>query len=121
MATPSLETKTRNFALKLRKEKKFPAVVVGAEFSYFKKVEMSGLFPAIKLVKSLRTKLLTIGELYTKANGNIIGACAEVNAANKVLIERPYAKLNQIGFSKPLRPKTMQVIPICKNCNQTFK
>jgi len=120
MATPFLERKNKNYALKLKKDKSYPAVVVGAENSYFKKVDKSGPISPNEIVNKLRDKLLSIGNLYSKVNGNTIGCCAEVNAANKVLIKKPYLGLNQIEFSTPIRPRTMQKVPMCKNCNKTF-
>lgn len=120
MASKILETKAMAFALTCKKLKKYPSVVVGAEFSHFKRVDKSGPVSPSCLVKTLRNKLSNIGTLFTKVNGNIIGCCAEVNSANQILIQRPYLKLTQIGFSKALRPRTMQEIPKCKNCKLTF-
>ena len=120
MASQRLERKTNAIALNYKKDKMYPSVVVGAEFSYFKRVDKSGPINPNVLVKSLRNSLSTIGNLFTKANGNTIGCCAEVNSANQVLIRRPYLRLNQIQFSKAIRPRTMQEIPKCTNCKLTF-
>ncbi|WP_379968569.1 hypothetical protein [Epilithonimonas sp. UC225_85] len=114
-----LENKTIGFAKSFSRP--FPAVVVGAEFSYFKKTDKSKQIDSQILVRKLRDKLLTIGELYSKQNGNSVGCCAEVNCANQILIKRPFANLNNIKFSKAYRPRTMQVIPKCKNCKITFE
>lgn len=119
MPSRKLKNKTISFAKSFKRP--FPAVVVGAEFSYFKKVDKSKQIDSQILVKKLRDKLLTIGELYSKQNNNSIGCCAEVNCANQILILRPFADLNKIKFSKAYRPRTMQIIPKCKNCKITFE
>jgi hypothetical protein len=121
MASEKLERKTNAVALNYKKDKMFPSAIVGAEFSYFKRVDQSGAINPNVLVKTLRNSLVTIGNLFTKANGNTIGCCAEVNSANQILLKRPFLKLNQINFSKALRPRTMQEIPKCKNCKLTFQ
>lgn len=120
MASELLERKTMNLALKFKSNGRYPAAVVGAEKSNIKRVSQScPVCPSI-LVNSLRNRLGALGELYSKANGNMVGCCAEVNAANSVLTCRSYLKPNEIKFSKALRPRTMQVVPMCKNCQKTF-
>lgn len=120
MASKILETKAMSFALKCKRLKKYPSVVIGAEFSRFKRVDKSGPISPSSLVKTLRNKLSNIGTLFTKVNGNTVGCCAEINSANQILVCRPYLRLNQIEFSKAIRPRTMQEIPKCKNCKLTF-
>ncbi len=120
MASKSLERKTRKYSLKLKKQKKYVAMVIGAEYSRTKSVNKSKLLCSTDMVKILKNKLKTLGELYTKRYGNTIGCCAEVNAGNDILLKRPYLKLNQISFSTPIRPRTQQKRKVCKNCKQTF-
>jgi len=120
MASESLERKTRAKALKLKRSKLYPAVVVGAEKSKVKSVGLSGLLNSVDMANKLNKKLKSLGTLYKKRNGNSLGCCAEVNAANDVLVKQPSLKLAQIVFSTPIRPRTMQKIKICKNCKQTF-
>lgn len=120
MSTESINRKTRNYAVKLKKLHHYPAVVVGAEHSRHKSVASSGLLESNKMVKKLRHKLKTIGNLYERKNGNTLGCCAETNAGNKILIKKPYLSLNEIKFATPLRPRTMQIISTCKNCKLTF-
>ena len=121
MASPQLERKNRNFALALRSSGEYPATVVGAEYSYFKVVDKSGpILPTI-LVKILSKRLNKIGTLYDKVNGNTLGCCAEINSANKILLKRPSLEVNKITFSKALRPRTMQIVPVCQNCKETFE
>lgn len=121
MASEKLERRTKAFSLNYKKDKMYPSVVVGAEFSYYKRVDKSGPINPNILVNTLKNKLGNIGNLFTKVNGNIIGCCAEVNSANQILIKKPFLKLNKIQFSKALRPRTMQEIPQCKNCKLTFQ
>lgn len=121
MATELLERKNYNYALKLKLERHFPAAVIGAEFSYYKVVDRSSREFSIKLVSTLRDKLLKVGALNSKINGNLLGRCAEVAAANQILEKAPFTKISNIVFSKALRPRTMQEVPRCKNCKLTFK
>jgi hypothetical protein len=120
MASVSLEKKTKAVALSYAKVRRYPADVAGAEYSYYKRVDKSGPINPACLVRTLREKLVAIGNLLEKANGNTVGCCVEVNCANQLLIKGPDLKLNKIQFSSPLRPRTMQVVPICKNCKSTF-
>ena len=120
MASASLEIKTRAKALKLKRRKLCPAVVVGAEKSRVKSVGQSGLLNSADIVNKLNKKLKSLGTLYKKRNGNSLGCCVEINAANDVLVKQPTLKLDQIVFSTPIRPRTMQKIKMCKNSKQTF-
>ncbi|AMP98693.1 hypothetical protein AY601_1781 [Pedobacter cryoconitis] len=120
MTSSFLENKNKNYALSLRGMGQYPSVVVGAEFSHIKVVDKSGPISPGVLVKSLRNRLTSLGTLYTIVNGNTLGCCAEVNSANKILEKRPSLEIYKINFSKALRPRTMQVVPKCKNCKKTF-
>lgn len=120
MSSVSLNRKTRNYALRLKKNKHFVAMVVGAEKSRYKNVNKSGILCSTEMVLKLKNRLKSIGELYTKKNSNIIGCCAEVNAGNKILQRRPDLNLNEIIFSTPIRPRTLQKMKMCKNCKSTF-
>ena len=58
-------------------------------------------------------------------HGNIIGHCAEPHAANQTMNAYHKAKkrvlpLSRVYFSLALRPRTMEVIPTCQNCKDTF-
>ncbi len=115
-----LNRKAYKYALKLQMRKQYPATIIGAGKSYFKKIERSQPISPLILTSKLREKLISIGDLFSKQNGNFIGCCSEVNAANYVLLKLPYLNLNEIIFSPAIRPRTMQKIPTCKNCQITF-
>ena len=115
-----LEKRTYNFALALQKRREHPAAIIGAGKSYYKKIDRSGPISPNSIFGKLRIELLKIGDLYSRVNGNCIGCCAEVNAANTVLHKLPYLNLGEIEFSNARRPRTMQIIPACKNCKITF-
>lgn len=71
----------------------------------------------------LEKKLKSLGVIGKKRLGcdNAIGACAEPHAARKLLSHfGPRMNLSQIVFSKALRPRTMEDVPYCKNCVDTF-
>lgn len=56
---------------------------------------------------------------------NIIGHCAEPHAANQTMNAYAKAKhsnmpLAGVFFSLALRPRTLEVIPTCQNCKDTF-
>ena len=120
MMSTVLDRKAYKFALKLQGRKQYPAAIIGAGKSNVKKVDVSQPISPLILSPKLKRKLMDIGELYTKHNGNILGCCAEVNAANHVVTKRPYLELKEIDFSRAIRPRTMQTVPMCKNCKITF-
>ncbi|OPC54597.1 hypothetical protein BAY06_12820 [Elizabethkingia anophelis] len=107
-------------AKSLKNQHKYPASIIGAKYSYFRKIDRSGPISPNIIVKKLRDQLNNIGELYTKHNGNTLGCCAEINASNQILERRPKIELKSIIFTKAIRPRTMQIIPTCKNCKLTF-
>lgn len=49
---------------------------------------------------------------------NIIGACAEFRAANKLL--QNGSKFENIRFTDPIRPRTRQRMSACDNCQHIF-
>ena len=64
----------------------------------------------------------TIGD---SNGGTIIGHCAEPHAANQVMNAYSKAKhkdlpLEDVFFSLARRPRTMEIIPTCQNCKDTF-
>ncbi|MDV6169670.1 hypothetical protein R1T16_14630 [Flavobacterium sp. DG1-102-2] len=115
-----LEKRAYSFAVRLQKRGKYPAAIIGAGKSYYKYVSRSGPISPHDIAVKLKNKLSSIGELYPKQNGNFVGCCAEVSAANLILLKRRDLNPNQVDFSNALRPITMQKIPRCKNCQITF-
>jgi len=115
-----LERRAYLRALKLQRRRNFPAAIIAAGKSKYIKTDRSGPISLHYISNKLKIKLATIGVLYTKLNGNYIGCCAEVNAANQILLRFPFLDPNQVKFSKAIRPRTMQKIPTCRNCINTF-
>ena len=105
--------------MKLKNLKLDPAAVIGAEFYNIKRVDRSTK-SRTRFVKRLRKALLRLGRINTPLNGNLIGGCAEAGAANKVLSVSKRIQISDLEFSVAIRPKTMQPIPTCSNCRQTF-
>jgi len=120
MASVVLERRAYKHALRLQMRKDYSATIIGAGKSYYKRIDRSGPISPHNIFHKLKSKLSTIGELYTRHNGNFVGCCAEVNAANQILNKLPHLKLNQINFSNAIGPRTMQKIPTCQNCKLTF-
>lgn len=120
IASNCIEQKVERYALSFKKDRKYPAAVSGAEYLFFQELAKSG-YDSTKLYMNLRLRLETIGKLYSRVNKNILGYCAEVNASNKLLNRVPYIRIKDIALSKTLRPRTMQIIPMCENCKLTFK
>lgn len=116
----SLERKAYKYALGLQMRGYHPAAIVAAGKSYFKKVGRSK--PPSPHINSdkLKMKLSSLGEIYTKVNGNFLGCCAEVDAADHVMTKLRHLNTNQVNFSNARRPRTMQIIPPCKNCKSIF-
>jgi hypothetical protein len=119
MASQILEKKTWNYAMKLKNLKLDPAAVIGVEYYNIKRVDRSTK-SRIHFVKRLRVALSRIGKINTVKNGNLIGGCAEAGAANKVLFVSKGIQIYDLQFSIARRPKTMQPVPTCLNCRQTF-
>lgn len=75
--------------------------------------------------RDLRKSLEKIGKIgeQSKITGsrNIIGKCAEVKAANRILQKDRKSNMANIKFTKPIRPRTMQKMLTCPNCIATFK
>jgi len=57
-----------------------------------------------------------LGGLGAKINGNTVGACAEFNGANHLLLANPNLKPSQIIVSDVYRPRTSSLVPTCQNC-----
>lgn len=71
----------------------------------------------------LENKMKSLGKIGSVRDAckNPIGACAEPHAAHRVLCHfGPHMSLNQIVFSKAIRPRTMEEIGYCQNCKDTF-
>lgn len=116
----TLDRKSYKFALKLQKLGLKPAAVIVAGKSYFKKNGRSR--PPSPYINSdkLRIQLSSLGELYTRVNGNYLGCCAEIDAADHVMSKLRDLKPDEVNFSDARRPRTMQIVPPCKNCKSTF-
>lgn len=71
------------------------------------------------LLKELK-KLGSIGSKSSVNSDNIIGKCAEVKAANNILINDKRATITDIQFSDAIRPRTLEVIARCSNCKNIF-
>ncbi len=51
---------------------------------------------------------------------NLIGHCAEPQAANKLLMNENVTSIDDIYFGKAYRPRTGVVVPPCVNCQIVF-
>ena len=101
------------------------AVFVGAEFNQYRGWSTNKSRLSEKELKKILDarligKLETLGKLAHKRNGNYLGNCAEVHASNKVLTQSINARVDQITFTNAYRCRTLQVIPYCPNCLDTF-
>lgn len=100
-------------------------VFVGAEFNQYKgwstnKSRLSEKELKKLLDARLSSKLQTLGKLAHKRKGNYLGNCAEVHASNKVLNQNMKVRVDQITFTNAYRCRTLQIIPYCPNCLDTF-
>ena len=72
----------------------------------------------------LEKKLLALGAIGERSNKSgiryIIGNCAEQHAANIYMKQCKEDDLNNLYFSKAMRPRTKQVFAYCDNCKDTF-
>ncbi len=98
-----------------------PATVVGAELKGQTTIATSGA-PPTSIAPQLSNVVSELGGVGTKtASGNTVGCCAEFQAGNKLLLENPAASPSQINFTDAIRPRTGQIVPMCENCQTTFK
>jgi hypothetical protein len=122
MATyTSLEKKAFKYALGLQIRGYHPAAVIAAGKSHYKNVGRSQPPSPHIFSDKLRIQLSILGEMYTRVNGNFLGCCAEVNAADNLMTKLRYLNPKDINFSNARRPRTMQIVPTCQNCISTFK
>ena len=112
----------------------FPAIAIGCEhgiFSAFGHSRMchKSLWEEVNYVSPLLKALKRYGTPPTKKiiDGHIhfIGTCAEDSAANKVLkevfeVRHSYPTLQQLSFTRPVRPRTYQRRPMCRVCKSIF-
>lgn len=85
------------------------------------------------LHEALVLKLNKLGGIGTLRNGNSLGYCAEIHAADNLLKQLDYAnikiRLKDIHFSNAYRPRTLMPYkhykitnkPYCQNCIDTFE
>lgn len=66
------------------------------------------------------SRLGKIGEHSKLGRGNIIGNCAEQHAGNNYMNYYNEKKLNSLYFSETVRPRTMEILPPCDNCQFIF-
>ncbi len=109
-----------NFARRYQQKKRYPAAVICARLNNEVNIDKSGGVPRPMAIQ-LENSLSALGEIGTRNNGgNFIGRCAEVRASNPLLINHPGNRTGQINFTSAYRPRTMQIIPTCHNCEETF-
>lgn len=110
-------------------KKNTPRIIVAAVDPFTGEVVIGGsgrVQDLDNLNPQLRTHLERVfgpGNINTKINSlceNMIGACAEINASDKLLNKNPKLQIKDIKFSKPLEPKTGKIKIGCKNCQEVF-
>ena len=70
----------------------------------------------------IRTRLEALAPIGEKRAicKNIVGACAEPHAADKVVKAFPGCRMDELQFSDAYRPRTARRIRNCQNCKDTF-
>lgn len=124
MASAILNRKLIKFSEKLftkhKRSNNLPATIIGAEHREIKKVDHSGKVPD-PICNKLRSELIKIAPLGTKGIDNYVGCCCEVRASNQIILLRNSVPINDIEFTRALRPRTGQTIRRCQNCRQVFR
>ena len=121
----SLEKLVITKAYRNRNFRKNYAAFVGAQFQQYygwstNKSHLQENTLKKMLDSRLCHKLQSLGRLGHKRNGNYLGNCAEVHAGNKVLQQTNRITIDQLRFSNAYRCRTMQIVPYCDNCLDTF-
>jgi hypothetical protein len=82
------------------------------------------VLPNHKYLKPIRIRLNKLGKIGTISDttksSNIIGKCAEVKATNNLLKRESNLEVDNVCFTKAIRPRTLEKIPRCKNCINIF-
>jgi len=82
------------------------------------------ILPLHKYVKPIRKRLNKLGKIGSTSDitktSNIIGKCAEVKAINNLLKRESHLEVDNVVFTKAIRPRTLEKIPRCKNCISIF-
>ena len=82
------------------------------------------ILPNYKYLKPIRTHLNKLGKIGSTSNitksSNIIGKCAEIKATNNLLKRESNLEVDNVTFTKARRPRTLEIIPRCKNCITIF-
>lgn len=122
-ASAILYRKLRKFSedlfTKYKRSNKLPATIIGAEHNEIKKVDHSGKPPNPLCVK-LERELIKIAPIGTKGIDNYVGCCCEVRASNQIIELRLSVPIEDIIFTRAIRPRTGQTIRRCQNCRQVF-
>jgi hypothetical protein len=108
-----------DLAWEMNANKDHPAALIGAWHSSDYCTDTEGPVP-IPLAPVLETSLQTIAPLRSKVNGNYIGCCCEVRSSNQILEPKRYLSITDISFTPAIRPRTMQIVPRCRNCVTVF-
>ena len=119
-ASANLENQVVNTSAEMASNGRYPAAVVGASTSDGSTViSMSGKIP-----QTVAPKLLTasenVGGIGNVNAGKTVGCCAEFHAANELMLKNPTLNPTKINFTPAIRPRTMEVVPPCKNCITIF-
>lgn len=102
----------------------YPAVIVACCYVKGRKIfwgqSESPLYHNYSL--KIKKRLERLGEIGTKRVGcnNVIGACAEPHAADKVINKYPGCGMDELQFSRAYRPRTGKKVKCCINCKDTF-
>lgn len=108
----------------------WPAIIVACSDNSNVVCDFSRGVKAIHLCNPLLHKLSSLGiigqkrkyivsgcEMYSK---NRLGYCAEQHAANKLYKKGSNCQLNNLSFSRAIRPRTGEQIDYCDNCQLIF-
>lgn len=118
----NLENRLLSYNKRLRYRFKgiLPATSIGGIYQFKHKICHSNP-PTVLLTPILIQKLSSLGSIggISKLCKNRIGFCCEVHVANFLISPHPVSftkKLNNIEFTRALRPRTNQYIKRCQNC-----
>ena len=121
----SLEFEAIRRVHQYRNLQKYHAAFVGAEYCQFNWYSANKPYKTEEelnkiLDSRLKNKLLSLGRLAHKLNGNYLGDCAEVHASDGVLKQIYKIRVDQISFTKAYKGGTLPIIHYCSNCLDTF-
>jgi hypothetical protein len=117
---PTLQQNVIKTAENFKQAGKNLSTVVGAELpNGAKTIATSGPIPE-NIAPELQNAAGEVGRVGAVNGGITVGCCAEFRAANELLLDNTQFGIEDLSFTKAIRPRTGQIVAPCENCQTMF-